>query len=282
MKNKHYPNIFDKPVVRKRELELFYNTSDKYFEELNRHDEEYFKKYINFLSKYTKENQKILDLGCGNGRSTYLLGKLKEGILAIGCDISFKFLSGSSNFENNNAAYLVTDATNLPFKNEQIDIISSFQLIEHISEVEDLLCEMIRVLKNGGLIIIMSPNLLSPFPPLRSVLNRLFNRKVERGFSKGIYQNLRSSIKNIIILLNKVRSGEIKFLFRKPSLEKSNLSPDSDSVYLANQVDLKKFLKKKGFKIINVAKGMSFIGIILAILFPCFSGEIGIVAKKEE
>lgn len=265
----NYTDLFDTPPVNRKDLELFYKTSDKYLEELNSHDEKYLKSYIDFVSRYLKDNQMILDLGCGNGRSTYLLGKKKEGLSAIGCDLSFKFLNSHFDFKRGNIKYAVANAVDLPFENEEIDVVCCFQLIEHMVEIDNVLCEIARVLKKGGTIIIVSPNLLSPFPPVRAALG-----------GKEVYQNLYLSLKNIFITLDKIKSGEPKFLFRKPELAEDDLGHDLDSVYMANQIDIKRFFQKKGFKIINVAMGMSFAGRILARLFPDFSGEIAIVAKK--
>lgn len=276
--------IYQISPLQQKDLELFYKTSDKYLEKLNRHDDKYLKNYVNFVSKYIKDRKKLLDLGCGNGRSTYLISRVRKELLTIGCDISFKFLSNTlslkKNNQNNNIVYLVANVANLPFKSEEIDIISLFQLIEHISEVENSLTEMIRVLKKEGIIIIMSPNLLSPFLPLKAILMGCNSKYKNMYRDESIYHNLYSLLRNTFIILNKIVSKEVKFLFRKPDLNENLLGYDLDSIYLANQIDIKKFFIKNGFRIINVAKGMSFMGRILAKLFPNFSGEIGIVAKK--
>lgn len=50
-------------------------------------------------------------------------------------------------------------AMNLPFKNETWDIITSFDMIEHLKEPDAFLEEAFRVLKAGGIFIISTPNL---------------------------------------------------------------------------------------------------------------------------
>lgn len=46
----------------------------------------------------------------------------------------------------------------LPFKNEEFDCCVSLQVIEHISETQDYLREMNRVLKKGSTVYITTPN----------------------------------------------------------------------------------------------------------------------------
>jgi SAM-dependent methyltransferase len=51
------------------------------------------------------------------------------------------------------------DGTKLPFKNESLDVVTSFDTIEHVSEPDELVMEVHRVLKNDGTLILSSPNL---------------------------------------------------------------------------------------------------------------------------
>ena len=54
---------------------------------------------------------------------------------------------------------IVGDATQLPFKDETFDVVTSFDLIEHLINPDDFLAEAFRVLKRGGKIVISTPNL---------------------------------------------------------------------------------------------------------------------------
>jgi len=271
--------IYELPPVSKDKLDTFYKNSDLYLTELSKHDDQYLKNYINFVNKYADINQRILDLGCGNGRSTYLISTLNKNIVAVGCDISYRFLSSLGQGKGDAAKYCTADASKLPFADQSMDIVSCFQLIEHISEPDKVISEMIRVVKKGGLIIILSPNLFSPFPVIRMLWEKYFRRKGHN--SRGdIFIRPVAFFRNISISLKKIISKEVKFLFRNPDLSNDYLGNDSDSIYLANQIDIKKFLESKGLKVINTSYGMSFMGRLAARLFPDFSGEMGIVARR--
>lgn len=48
-----------------------------------------------------------------------------------------------------NSPSIIGNATRLPFRNEIWDIITSFDLIEHLINSDDFLAEVFRVLKRG-------------------------------------------------------------------------------------------------------------------------------------
>jgi predicted SAM-dependent methyltransferase len=81
-----------------------------------------------------------LDIGCGENK--------KQG--TVGLDI-----------RRTESVDIIADARMLPFRNESFEYVFSSHIIEHFShtEVNDLLVEWIRVLKNGGTFEIRCPDL---------------------------------------------------------------------------------------------------------------------------
>jgi ubiquinone/menaquinone biosynthesis C-methylase UbiE len=55
--------------------------------------------------------------------------------------------------------YVVGDALNTPFKDGCFDVVVSGEFIEHLEQPEDLIKEMVRLAKQGGLMIISTPHL---------------------------------------------------------------------------------------------------------------------------
>ncbi len=64
--------------------------------------------------------------------------------------------------------YVKADAQAMPFKNEAFDCIVAGELIEHLEKPELFVQEAKRVLKEGGTLIITTPN-------KNSLINRLFH-----------------------------------------------------------------------------------------------------------
>jgi len=110
---------------------------------------------IEFLfDDYVIPGDKILDLGCGNGRFFELL-KDKD-INYIGVDFSEKLIEIAKK-KYPKVKFQVTDALNLPFPNNYFDRIYSIAVLHHIPSKEfkrQFLKEARRVLKPNGLLIL--------------------------------------------------------------------------------------------------------------------------------
>lgn len=111
------------------------------------------------FSKYLKKEDKILDLGCGAGRTTINL--YKEGFTNItGLDISEELIKYARYYSLNNGLdvlFTLGDATKLDSENNTFDsLIYSYNGITCIPGVnnrEKALKEAYRVLKPGGIFI---------------------------------------------------------------------------------------------------------------------------------
>lgn len=115
---------------------------------------EHIQRYKKSL-RYLKPNQFILDVGCGTGYGTKMLNQIHQDVYGI--DVSKEAI----NYAQRNYTgpiYLISNAENIPFKNESFDVVISFESIEHLQNPEKGLKEMNRILKDGGLLFISTPN----------------------------------------------------------------------------------------------------------------------------
>ena len=111
---------------------------------------------INFDRLKLEEGHMVLDLGCGFGRHAFEV--LRRGAEVVACDMALNEL------HEVRATYAATaelgeitvtsgafasagDATRLPFQDETFDRIIASEVLEHISNDEDALSELFRVLK---------------------------------------------------------------------------------------------------------------------------------------
>ncbi|OGZ19010.1 MAG: hypothetical protein A2175_01635 [Candidatus Nealsonbacteria bacterium RBG_13_42_11] len=117
---------------------------------------------IIMLGKYAKEGDKILDLGCGNGR----LNEAFEGkkIEYTGVDNSEKMIEIAKK-KYPPKKFLLNTNLNLPFSNDYFDKVYCLAVFHHIPSEEfrlQALNEIKRVLKPSGLLILTVWN-LNPF-----------------------------------------------------------------------------------------------------------------------
>jgi ubiquinone/menaquinone biosynthesis C-methylase UbiE len=133
------------------------------------------------LSVRDKNLGKVLDVGCGTGALMDQLQACSEELLGV--DISPGALNYCSLRGHKNL--LLTDASHTALPSAYFDVITAIGIIEHLEDDEAFLVEMKRILKPGGIIILLT----SSFPYLWSMHDtanehkrryylRLLNRKI--------------------------------------------------------------------------------------------------------
>ncbi|MDO9579710.1 MAG: class I SAM-dependent methyltransferase [Bacteroidales bacterium] len=124
---------------------------------------------LEFLSEYIKEDQKVLDLGCGNGRLYQLFQD--KNIEYVGIDNSENLIKTArkqfnnlTNKQLNKSTFLVADALNLGtrFPNNEFDIIVSVAFLHHIPSEKlrlKILKDCYSLLKPNGFLVLTVWNL---------------------------------------------------------------------------------------------------------------------------
>lgn len=118
--------------------------------------------YAEHITRYKATQQLVdkkivLDIASGSGYGTKILAEKASKV--FGVDVDTKSVAYSkSKFPADNIEYLVGDGINIPLNDSSIDIVVSFETIEHIENYTKFISEVIRVLKPDGLLIISTPN----------------------------------------------------------------------------------------------------------------------------
>lgn len=103
-----------------------------------------------------KKNDKVLDLGCGDGLNIEIFKEL--GIKnVVGVDISEKLIKQAKQ-KNPNTEFYVGSADNLPFKNNSFDVVFVDSVFHHIIDYDLTVKEIKRVLKKNGLLCFIEPH----------------------------------------------------------------------------------------------------------------------------
>lgn len=102
-------------------------------------------------------NDKILDVGCGDGKITALIARrVPQGII-IGMDISEKMINQATlTFGHENLIFFQGDALTIPFRN-QFDKVVSFCTLHWVLDQKQALHSMKRCLKPDGILLLVLP-----------------------------------------------------------------------------------------------------------------------------
>lgn len=104
---------------------------------------------------------RALDIGCASGVSAVILAR--RGFQVKGIDISPKLIEQATRLwkgEKNQPEFSVGDAENLAVAAESIDLCFLGGVIHHFPDPGKVLKELSRVLKKGGLLLMIEPNYL--------------------------------------------------------------------------------------------------------------------------
>lgn len=259
------------------DLKRFYQTSTRYRDDLQAHDERFLEPYLILIERYVQPPARVLDVGCGTALSTRLL--MQRGFETLGVDLSPLFLSVEK--ETHPTTQLAAaDATQLPFEDESFDVVAAFEFIEHAPDVPALLDELKRILKPRGYLFFHSPNLISPYLPAYDIARMMLGGEGRPVFAETLPQAWKWLGGNLALSLKKWLLPQTGFTYRDPDLSERRIGGDSDSVYLANPIDLASYLGRNGFIIDQRAHAMSLKNKSIAAITPNFAPYMGLVAHK--
>jgi SAM-dependent methyltransferase len=155
-----HPKFLDASESEKKEI-MFRSACFKYENELNYPWDNYFGLDLAPLLN----NKVVLDLGCFNGgRSTAWHERYDLDCLS-GIDVDQIYIDAATQFANIkkiNANFKLAKGEKLPFENAKFDAILSFDVFEHVQNIEDTLDECLRVLKPGGKLFVVFPSWYHP------------------------------------------------------------------------------------------------------------------------
>lgn len=194
-------------------------------------------RYKMLISKVSKANRNILEIGCGNGELICMFAE--KGYICIALDFSKNRLGKfKDKAEKFGILQLQGDGVNLPLQDSSVDLIICSEVLEHIKNYVKVLKEMYRVLKPHGRIIVSVPykeelmkiicphcgKKLVPYGHLHSFdKNKLFSSMNHCGFnvvcshvgpsiiSKIIYRQIRINMLMIFFIDKLINKLSVRF-----------------------------------------------------------------------
>ncbi|MFS2033157.1 class I SAM-dependent methyltransferase [Polaromonas sp. CT11-55] len=108
-----------------------------------------------FARDFTAQKD-VLDIACGEGYGSYFLAGTAKTV--VGVDLSEIVIQHArSKYAAPGLEFLQGDCTRIPLKDSSVDVVVSFETIEHHDQHEAMLAEIKRVLRPNGVVVISTP-----------------------------------------------------------------------------------------------------------------------------
>lgn len=240
--------------------------------------------YAQFISRFAVPGSSLLDFGTGSWRLPLSLSA--HGFQVTGVDIfsEVDLARFSTNLEGSSAKLVSYDGERLPFPDNSFDIVSSRNVFEHIIKVSNILSELDRVLKPGGLFVLHGPNWSGPNISIRAIQSLLRSGQrywqYERIFDAllGLFRTLSWYIRvkfaadpHFLLIYPRMKDGRIFFV-----------KSDDDAVHLNQPYSFYSWFVKRGYSVIryNRHEGSCYLTRIFNTAFPSFATSNRMVFRK--
>jgi ubiquinone/menaquinone biosynthesis C-methylase UbiE len=116
---------------------------------------EHYHRYF-FARSYCRDKE-VLDIASGEGYGSAILAQVASSV--VGIDISEETVSHAQAVHARpNLKYLAGDVRKIPLQDHSVDVVVSFETLEHFYEHDLFMQEVKRVLRPDGCLIISTPN----------------------------------------------------------------------------------------------------------------------------
>lgn len=217
----------------------------------------HYGRYLDFVSTFAKPQSALLDVGCGTAWTSYFFARagfqttaldLNPSAFEVSCSDRLSLVAGS--------------ALQMPFAAASFDVVAAYQSLEHTPDPRQVLEEMLRVVKPGGVIFVVGPNLLSIGASLRAMTKYVWRNRplltimIRRSdMPRHPHGNTLPEVACILVaniwrILRKKLSHRAIFTMREPDVVPP-FHADNDATYLSNPIDLASFFRGQGCTILR-------------------------------
>jgi ubiquinone/menaquinone biosynthesis C-methylase UbiE len=99
----------------------------------------------------------VLDIACGEGYGSSLLSQHAQKVTGVDIDTD-TVEAARTKYQRSNLQFLQGSADAIPLADASTDIVVSFETLEHHDKHQEMLLEIKRVLKPGGILIMSTPD----------------------------------------------------------------------------------------------------------------------------
>lgn len=109
------------------------------------------------LASELAQGKEVLDIACGDGYGSDMLAGSAKSVLGV--DICPETIArAQSKYQRPNLRYEQGSILEIPLPDASVDMVVSFETLEHLGDQDGQLSELRRVLRPGGLLVISTPD----------------------------------------------------------------------------------------------------------------------------
>jgi SAM-dependent methyltransferase len=110
-----------------------------------------------FLARELCRDKDVLDIASGEGYGSALIAQVARSVTGVEIDAEVVAYATAA-YGRNNLIFRQGDARAIPLETASVDVVVSFETIEHLYEQEAFLAEVRRVLRPDGVFVVSTPD----------------------------------------------------------------------------------------------------------------------------
>lgn len=124
----------------------------------NENTNEHLHRYA--LAMQLVRGKRVLDIACGEGYGSALMAGIAASVMGVDIDAA-TIARAKEKYTGNSITFLTGSVDAIPCADAGMDVIISFETIEHHNRHKEMMQEIKRVLAPGGILLISSPDKLN-------------------------------------------------------------------------------------------------------------------------
>lgn len=112
------------------------------------------------IAKDFCKDKVVLDIASGEGYGSAMLSNIAKSVYGVDIDPESIVHAQKEYAHRQNLTFLIGSCDKIPLEDSSVEVVVSFETIEHHDKHEEMLSEIRRVLTEDGILILSSPNKL--------------------------------------------------------------------------------------------------------------------------